>query len=159
MVWWKGNANFPCKFNPTTVRVEPLKRTGDVSEELLDEDFLDKTGPYERTSFTVDLKGQPFFEKYEKHISVFGGDTKPTHGRIVFKTTELDRLLIAKGLTQLENGDRIILVGSRTVDLLIIEVRPVAWMGGGQNVDSEPAMTAAYFQHNSQDRSGSRTPR
>ncbi len=159
MAWWKGNQRFPCAFNPTTVRIHALNRTGSVSTEVLDEDFQEKTGPYERTSYTIDLKGQPFIERYEKHITIFDGSTKPTTGRVVFKTTEMNKKLAAKGLTELRNGDLIVMLGSQVVEYLIIEVRPVAWMGGGQGMDAEPSLTAAYFNHNFEDRAGSRSPK
>lgn len=158
-MWWKGNANYPCHFNPTTVVVQPLRRAGSVSAEPVDADFQEPTGPYERNDDTITLRGQPFFERYEKHMTVFGGDTKPVVGRVVFKTTELNKKLKTAGLTELRNGDLIIQIGSQTVEYLIIETRPVGWMGGGPISDSEPSLTAAFFMNNIEDIAGSRAIR
>lgn len=157
MAWWRGNSTFPCKMNLADVRVLPLRRSGSTSTEQLDEDFQEPTGPYQRMDSTLVLQAQVVFERYERNMTLFNGDTKPVIGRLVFKTTDLYTVLAAAGIAELANGDMITGLGRdaqtgaiKEVDFLILEVRPTAQLHGG------PATTTAYFGHNTEVRAGSK---
>lgn len=140
--------------NETDVRIRTLRRDGAVSEEPLDEDFQEPTGPYRRQDDELILPAQVVFEKHEKNMTLFNGDQKLVVGRLVFKTQKLNDKLKAEGIVALQNGDLITSISRdlngvlQDVEYLIFEVRPTAWLRG------VPLTTTAYFGQNTDEIAG-----
>ena len=145
--------------NTAWVRISVLRRSGGTSQEPLDRAFQEATGPAQRNDNELVLKAQVYIAQHQKNVAIFGGDTKPTAGRLTFETKYLNDQLKAAGLTELRNGDMITGL-SRTrdgdvqvVDYLVDEAKPTAWLRG------VPITTTVTFINNENTEGGTRMAR
>lgn len=156
MAWFAGSTKYPQRMNLTDVEIRTLQRSHGTNQEILDTDFQEPTGPYARRG-SIALKAQVVFERHERNMTLFGGDTKPVIGRLVFRTKDLHDELATYGLDKLNNGDLITKLENITVEYLIVEVRPTAWLR--TNGKATPQTMTAYFSHNDEQRQGARGAR
>jgi hypothetical protein len=129
---------YPFRMNLVRIVIRPMDRPNTV----IDPDFKEAVGKKE-FGVPYEVYGQLNFYSpnkfmYELHMKTRTGDQAPVHGKLVFRTTDLENRLI-----EIRKGDTVVSAGQvgreKVIDGRVIEVKPEAWKFG------RPLLTIVEF--------------